>query len=257
MSITPKNWGEFQHYKDRSPAWIKLHRGLLDNFDYHRLPVASRALAPMLWLLASEYEDGVITASMEEMAFRFRVSPAELRSAIKPLIDSGFFLDSEALADCKRDASLEKEGEKRREERDARADDWPSDFREKFWAEYPHRVGKSAAIQKLEAVRKRGVEWALVMGGLRTYVRTKPKDRQWCNPATWLHQDRWLDQPADASPAFVPSERQTPEQAVAQFAKLGSWSRHSPFTDVSQVPVELLTKHGLLPDGRKIASQGH
>jgi len=24
-----KNWGKFQHYKDRNPPWIKLHRGLL------------------------------------------------------------------------------------------------------------------------------------------------------------------------------------------------------------------------------------
>jgi hypothetical protein len=28
-----KNWSEFQHYKDRNPPWIKLHRTLLDH-DY-------------------------------------------------------------------------------------------------------------------------------------------------------------------------------------------------------------------------------
>jgi hypothetical protein len=55
MLIVPNNWAELQHYKDRSPPWIKLHKKLLDNFEFQSLPVASRALAPMLWLLASEH----------------------------------------------------------------------------------------------------------------------------------------------------------------------------------------------------------
>ena len=253
MGITPKNWNEFQHYKDRSPAWIKLHRGLLDNFDFHRLPVASRALAPMLWLLASEYEDGHITASIDELAFRFRVSPAELRSALKPLIDSGFFLDSAPLADCKRDAIPEKEGEtqEREEKRETRArDDWPNDFREVFWSEYPHKVGRASALSKLESVRKRGVSWVVLMAGLRAYKRDKPADRQWCNPATWLHQDRWLDQPADGKTEPV-AERMTLEAAVLHFSRFGSWSKYSPITDASQAPPELLAKYGLREDGSK------
>jgi hypothetical protein len=68
MSLTPKDWAEFQHYKTRNPVWIKLHRTLLDNFAYSRLPVASRALAPFLWLLASCYQDGKITATLSQIA---------------------------------------------------------------------------------------------------------------------------------------------------------------------------------------------
>ncbi len=109
MSITPKNWDEFQHYKDRSPIWIKLHRKLLDNYDFHRLPVASKALAPLLWLLASEYEAGKITATNDEIAFRFRMPPEELGEALNPLIASEFFeSDSKPLARRKRVAMPEK-----------------------------------------------------------------------------------------------------------------------------------------------------
>ena len=36
-----KNWAEFQHYRSRRPPWIKLHRGLLDDYAWHRLPEAS------------------------------------------------------------------------------------------------------------------------------------------------------------------------------------------------------------------------
>jgi hypothetical protein len=64
LRLTPKNWKSFQHYKDRAPPWIKLHKTLLDDFKFSRLPLASRALAPCIWLLASEYEGGEINASV-------------------------------------------------------------------------------------------------------------------------------------------------------------------------------------------------
>jgi hypothetical protein len=108
MRITPKNWGEFQHYKDRDPPWIKLHKKLLTNYEFFQLPVASRALAPCLWLLASEYEGGVIDASLAKLAFRLHMSEAELAEALQPLLESDLFeIDSEALAPCKQSARLE------------------------------------------------------------------------------------------------------------------------------------------------------
>jgi hypothetical protein len=112
VSITPKSWGEFQHYKNRAPIWIKLHRKLLDNYEFSRLPVASRALAPILWLLASEYDDGKITATNEEIAFRLRMPEAELVEALNPLISAEFFTsDSKSLARRKRVAIPERETE--------------------------------------------------------------------------------------------------------------------------------------------------
>jgi hypothetical protein len=102
--IQPKNWGEFQHYKDRSPTWIKLHKSILDNYDYQRLPLASKALAPMLWLLASEYDEGKIPLDYDLISFRLRTNVEDLKSALSPLIKSGFFLlnqdASNVLAEC-------------------------------------------------------------------------------------------------------------------------------------------------------------
>jgi hypothetical protein len=54
-----KNWAEFQHYKDRNPPWIKLHRALLDDYEFARLPDASKAHLVLIWLLASQ-SDGRI-----------------------------------------------------------------------------------------------------------------------------------------------------------------------------------------------------
>lgn len=115
MRITPKDWGEFQHYKDRDPSWIKLHKKLLDNFEFHQLPLASRALAPMLWLLASEYKDGVMVATPQKLAFRLRLTEGELTDALMPLVSAGFFSvehdASELIADCKPDASPRRDKE--------------------------------------------------------------------------------------------------------------------------------------------------
>jgi uncharacterized phage protein (TIGR02220 family) len=97
VKIKPKKWEEFQHYKDihyakgAKPAWVKLHRKLLDDFEYQSLPVASRALAPMLWLIASEDPQGVIDATPEKLAFRLRWTGPEISEALSPLIGKGFF----------------------------------------------------------------------------------------------------------------------------------------------------------------------
>lgn len=130
MILRAKNWGEFQHYKDRSPTWIKLHRKLLDDRTFHRLPDASRALAPMIWLLASETPDGIVVDAMAEIAFRLRMTEKKVTEALEPLIAAGFFSweqgDSDvvqsastAIALCETEASSEKR--RVREEEEERA----------------------------------------------------------------------------------------------------------------------------------------
>jgi hypothetical protein len=194
MVIVPNNWAELQHYKDRSPPWIKLHKKLLDNFEFQSLPIASRALAPMLWLLASDHDRGEIDAAPKKLAFRLRMTEREVTDALKPLIDNGFFapLDgaSGLLAGGKRDACLETEAEKRREEAEARARDFES-----FWQAYPKKEGKKDA----EAA------WAKVQTPIATIlaaVREKAKSDDWQKsrgqfvplPATYLRGKRWEDE---------------------------------------------------------------
>ena len=116
MQLKPKNWDVFQHYKDRCPPWIKLHRDLLNNRDYICLPLASKALAPLLWLLASESKDGVFDASTEELVFRLRMTESEVIDGVKPLIDKGFFvIASGVLAERKQVAIPERETERETE----------------------------------------------------------------------------------------------------------------------------------------------
>lgn len=107
-----KNWREFQHYTGRCPPWIKLQRKLLDDYEYACLPLASKALAPLLWLLASESTDGSVRIDVDWLAFRLRWSVDDVKEGVTPLIDKGFLIiASDVLAPCKQDACLEGEGE--------------------------------------------------------------------------------------------------------------------------------------------------
>lgn len=47
-------WEKFQHYKDRAPPWIKLHRTLLQSQTWVELDDASRVLAVACMLLAAD-----------------------------------------------------------------------------------------------------------------------------------------------------------------------------------------------------------
>jgi hypothetical protein len=50
-----KNWETFQHYKDRDPPWIKMHRTLLSDYEFSRLQDASKAHLMLIWLFASQF----------------------------------------------------------------------------------------------------------------------------------------------------------------------------------------------------------
>lgn len=107
-----KKWADFQHYKNRCPPWIKLQKSILDDFEYACLPIASKALAPLLWLLASESMDGSVRIDADWLAFRLRFSVSDIHAGITPLIDKGFLvLASGTLAPCLHDACLEGEAE--------------------------------------------------------------------------------------------------------------------------------------------------
>ena len=90
MPIYIKNWSQFQHFKDRRPPWIKLHRDILDQRDINVLSDGSFRVLIGLWLLASEDSEmeGALP-SVEDMAFRLRTTIPNINKALKEL---GHFL---------------------------------------------------------------------------------------------------------------------------------------------------------------------
>lgn len=65
-----------------------------------------------------------------------------------------------------------------------------------FWLSWPNKVGKPAAQRAFAAAKKRGATLDEILVGVENYIREKPPDRPWLNPATFLNQDRWKDRPA-------------------------------------------------------------
>lgn len=110
MTLRVKNWERFQHYKHRTPPWLKLHRGLLDDLEWYSLPPAAAKMLVSLWLIASEH-DGELP-DPRALAFRLRLPSKEVETALALLghwlepINAGSNHNAyAALAPCKPAAS--------------------------------------------------------------------------------------------------------------------------------------------------------
>jgi len=191
MCIASANNGEFPPIKqiaytlrvkpERAAAILaELHgAGLLDKTD--------DGFAPHNWK-KRQYKADVTDPTAAERMQRYRNNKRNDRNAtVTPLRPE---TDTEA----------DTESEKKEPRVAALVDDgWPDDYRKQFWDIWPNKVAKPKAIMKLERIRKRGVSWGTLMDGVRRYIRTKPPDRSWMNPETFLNGERWNDQPAEVS----------------------------------------------------------
>jgi len=109
MIVRIRNWEKFQHYRHRSPPWIKLHRGVLDDDAFQALAGDDAKLLINLWLLASEAEGSLKTTS-KTLAWRLRVaSTRSVSNGLTRLVSALFItLTDDAgnvLAECLQDAS--------------------------------------------------------------------------------------------------------------------------------------------------------
>jgi hypothetical protein len=91
-------WNRYQHYKDRDPPWIKLHRDLLTSQTWVTLSDASRVLAIASMLVAAG-TDNKIPTNPEFMKRRAYMNKVDFA----PLVEAGFLElvnDVNAVADA-------------------------------------------------------------------------------------------------------------------------------------------------------------
>lgn len=72
---------------------------------------------------------------------------------------------------------------------------WPSDYREQFWAAYPRKVGKAAAMRKLEQIRGK-VPFQRIIDAVRKYCSANHDPKFIKHPETWLNKGCWDDEPS-------------------------------------------------------------
>ena len=195
-----KDWHTFQSYKDRSPPWIRLHKRLLDDFDYQRMSAEARALLPMLWLMASEDKDpvsGMLRFGYEVIAFRLRQPEKAIKSAMAEIVAAGFVEQineaksasygfvTDSLRNCHSETETETETET----------DYSSVF-EEFWKIYPKkRIGaKDKALAKFkQKAEEHGID--AIMAGVKAYAASEEVERGFAKGcAAWLNDDRFLSE---------------------------------------------------------------
>jgi hypothetical protein len=116
--LAVKNWSKYQHYSDRNPPWIKLHKTVLRDYDFMSLSVAQRYHLIACWILAADM-DGLLPCSEQHLN---RLCKGH-RMNLEELIKKGFLIKinaesmeaaSKSLALCR---ELSREKDRDREEK--------------------------------------------------------------------------------------------------------------------------------------------
>lgn len=70
---------------------------------------------------------------------------------------------------------------------------------EQWYALYPNRQARPRALKAYRGARAK-VDHVALIAGVERYIRTKPDWQDWAHPATWLNNERWLDEPTATPP---------------------------------------------------------
>lgn len=183
MSIRIKNWKQFQHFKDRSPPWVKLYRDLLNDMDWHELsPVPAKALVS-LWLIASE-SDGMLP-DIKKLAFRLRITEKSMESIVYEL---SHWLEHDDISTIS--------GRYQGDAPEERRVETETDGFALFWSTYPKKTAKPAALKAFKAQKING-ELPDILRDIESRVSgddwRKEGGKYVPNPATYLNQRRWED----------------------------------------------------------------
>lgn len=202
-----------QHYKDRRPPWIKLHRDLLENPDWNELDPFSAKLVVELWLLSSECEAATIELDSKSLAWRLRYSSnsvSRIDRALLELEDKGFiYTDSNVLASCQHVAipETETEGEaERKKETDIRPSGRSlASLFDEFWSAYPKKKNKGDAFKAWGSTKKDRPDLAEILKAIKAQSVTEDWTKEGGKfipyPATWLRAHAWDDEITEPSQA--------------------------------------------------------
>lgn len=187
--IRIKEWDTFQHYKDRSPPWIKLHKSMLNSRTWVRLDDAGRVLAFACMMLAAD-TDNKTPLDPEYLA---RVAYLNAPPNFDNLVRVGFIEIIEEKSETIASASKPQAKRTVCPPEQSRAEQSFATF----WACYPKHKSKGQAEK---AFAKINPDEQLLTAMVAAVERAKTQD-DWRKdngkfipyPATWLNGKGWLD----------------------------------------------------------------
>jgi len=203
--------------------WFRLYDDTINDPKILKLPEATRWHWVAMLCIASKNEGHL--PPLDDVAIQLRTSPAKATEIIATLVKAGLLDKTETgfaphnwngrqyksdvstervkrFRNGKRNVSSnvsetppETEAETEAEKKETRDALSSRDF-DAFWLAWPNKVGKPAALKAFLSAHKRQPDILVILAGVENYIRAKPPDRPWLNPATFLNQNRWEDRPA-------------------------------------------------------------
>lgn len=206
-----KNWTKFQHFKDRKPPWVKLYRDLLDDVEWFELDPKLAKILVMLWLIASEEQDGTIPDS-KKLAFRLRMTEKDINQALNGLSHWLEHDDIELISTRYQHDAPETETETELETKKEAEKETNGLFGfDDFWFSYDHKKAKPEAIKAWKRIKVNDELLATILHAVHIYVRNTPDKKFRKHPATWLNQKCWEDEILDYKPIESNKDRRTRE----------------------------------------------
>lgn len=177
-----RNWKKFQHFKNRRPPWIKLYRDILDDLAWHELsPEASKTLV-MLWLIASEGEDGQLP-DLKTLAFRLHTTEKKLKETLSTLSAWVEQRDISVISERNQNVPSERETETERE---------VGFSFDEIWTKYPNKDGRKDAERHFKSSVLSLEDFSAISSALENYLSSEKVKKGFIkNGSTWFNN--WRD----------------------------------------------------------------
>jgi len=244
-NLAIKNWQKFQHYKDRNPTWIKLHRSLIDDRNYFLLSAEGAKLLPLLWILSSE-NNGLLP-DIGQLTFRLRTSEEKLIIILSELVKYEYLVavsndtdnkislyqndteqnnvDTDLKLSCSLETEKETEKEKNKEKINKKENRQSkinySDEFEIFWMTFPQNTGSKSETWRSyqKAVDGGATDEEIIRGATAyaDYITATGKHAFVTQAFRWLDKQRWTANYA-ISASSLPGGIST-ERPMARYAK--------------------------------------
>lgn len=201
-----RNLEKHQHYKERCPPWIKLHRSILQDYEFCELSDTSKIQLVLIFLLASQIDNKV---PCNEGWIKKQIgvnSPVVL----KPLFKGGFIElihdaskgDEGTLATCKHTTDVDADSETETYTTTYKTTETYTEWFEEDWISYPRKAGsksksKTCYLKSVTSLEKR----KQFQEKTKVYLSTVSDPKYYKQGETWFRnwEDHIIDEGNESS----------------------------------------------------------
>ena len=213
MNYEIKNWSKFQQYKDGRPMqWIKVHVGLLDNYQFDELEEIDQLNLIKLWLFAAK-TDGKFEGSEKFIARKIGARKFNINN----LLLNGFIVRTDSYENVPREEEKREEESRGEEKRIVASDDDDNARKytfDNFYSAYPIKKSKQQAIKSWKNLSND--DQILAVEKTQQFISGIASGINPPHPSTYLNNKRWEDEAAPMKLVDDVGEQNRKNMAVAK-----------------------------------------